>query len=801
MKRLGALVSLLILCFLFNIGIVKASDSLGCIDFPLSNSNYFDKLNIQGWIMSTSNIDNIKAYVDNEEYNFSYIRYERADVLAVIKGYGNENVVPGFKGMCDISMLNPGNHILKLEFYSSNVKMYEVSKTFVINNVSKICIDNPREIVFGNNIFIRGWVMNSNIGNKLDVYIDDNFVPFTYEFERRQDVLNVIKGYGDRLNNPKPGFKGYINTSSLKNGNHEIKINSVSAQGEILATYSRQFELQKYKSTIRLDKPSDGSKISGNKLTIRGWHLSTADNTKLEVLVNGNDVTENINRTLREDAIRVYGSEYGAKADDLAGYDGVVDVSNIKDGTVTIKVNVKDGNTDEILSTISKQVKLQKYKSTIRLDKPSDGSKISGNKLTIRGWHLSTADNTKLEVLVNGNDVTENINRTLREDAIRVYGSEYGAKADDLAGYDGSIDVLDMKDGPVAIKVKVKDANTGEILALIERNIKLKKYDGIINVDFPNRRNFSRENVLTVQGWELSSSERSAIEVSIDNIKQVVTRYERPDVLSVYPDSYGGPSVNPHPGFISTISLSKFSDGLHKVKIKLYNKFAEVIDEQNINIYVYSNAYFGIDVSSHQGIINWSEVKKSGIDFAIIRLGYGSNFTSQDDVQFVNNVAGAANNGIPYGVYLYSYTTLLHGPSGLNQDSPNSDSEAAHALRQLSSISNLQKRYLKLPVFIDMEEEKNIYLGKPMLTAIANNFCMIMESSGYKCGVYANKNWLNNYLDSTFLSSKYDIWLAHYTTNTDYTGIYQIWQYSSSGTLRGINSQGLDLNVSYKKYW
>ncbi len=421
--------------------------------------------------------------------------------------------------------------------------------------------------------------------------------------------------------------------------------------------------------------------------------------------------------------------------------------------------------------------------------------------MTLRGWYLSTADNAKLEVLVNGNDVSQNINPTLREDAIRVYGSEYGAKPGDLAGYEGVVDVSNIKDGPVTINVNVRDSNTDEILVSVERKIKLKKYDGIINIDFPNRKNFNKENVLTVQGWELSSSERSAIEVSIDDIKQVVTRYERSDVLSAYPDSYGGSLVNPHPGFISTILLSKFSDGLHKVKIKLYNKFAEVIDEQSINIYVYSNTYFGIDVSSHQGNINWSEVKKSGIDFAIIRLGYGSNFISQDDVQFINNVSGAANNGIPYGVYLYSYTTLLHGPSGLNQDSPNSDSEAAHALRQLSSISNSQKNYLKLPVFIDMEEEKNVYLGRPMLTAIANNFCTVIESNGYKCGVYANKNWLNNYLDSAFLSSRYDIWLAHYTNSTDYTGIYQIWQYSSSGTLRGIDSQGLDLNISYKKYW
>jgi len=130
-----------------------------------------------------------------------------------------------------------------------------------------------------------------------------------------------------------------------------------------------------------------------------------------------------------------------------------------------------------------------------------------------------------------------------------------------------------------------------------------------------------------------------------------------------------------------------------------------------------------------------------------------------------------------------------------------SDSEAYHALRVLNSLNPWQKEYLKLPVYIDMEDNSTLFTGKPVLTGIASNFCNILSQNGYKCGIYANKNWLNNYLDSGYLASKYDIWLAHYIDSTDYNGVYQIWQYTSTGSLAGIPSQFVDMNISYKKYW
>ena len=185
----------------------------------------------------------------------------------------------------------------------------------------------------------------------------------------------------------------------------------------------------------------------------------------------------------------------------------------------------------------------------------------------------------------------------------------------------------------------------------------------------------------------------------------------------------------------------------------------------------------GIDVSSHQGTIDWSKVK-SQIDFAIIRLGYGDNATYQDDKQFFNNVNGCIANGIPFGVYIYSYAKNLTGSESIQ-------SEIDHCKRLLSMIN--QKPFC---VYIDMEDEKYQYnLGKTTLTNFAIEFCKQITSSGYRAGVYANQNWFQNYLNpSTIASYGYSIWCAKYSDNKpNISSNYDIWQYSASGRINGID--------------
>ena len=186
----------------------------------------------------------------------------------------------------------------------------------------------------------------------------------------------------------------------------------------------------------------------------------------------------------------------------------------------------------------------------------------------------------------------------------------------------------------------------------------------------------------------------------------------------------------------------------------------------------------GIDVSYANGKINWS-LMKGKIDFAIIRLGFGGDYTSQDDVRFAENVKGCRENGIPFGVYLYSYATTVQ----------KAKSEAAHALRLLKGIVPA------MPVFYDLEEVRISSLGKSRILEIAKAFCSEIENAGFVYGTYANKNWFDSYLVDEWYDTKMK-WLAQYNKTVTYKGRYDLWQYTSEGKIDGFTGN-FDLNYCY----
>lgn len=215
--------------------------------------------------------------------------------------------------------------------------------------------------------------------------------------------------------------------------------------------------------------------------------------------------------------------------------------------------------------------------------------------------------------------------------------------------------------------------------------------------------------------------------------------------------------------------------------------------------------YTGIDVSSHQGTIDWGKVANTAVGFAIIRAGYGGNWTSQDDSQLTNNVKGCEKYNIPYGVYLYSYANHV------GNDDTSSTAEANHIIRLLNSLKSLgYTPTLGTKVFYDIEDEKwQGSYSKAVITNVATDFCTKIENAGYKCGIYASNSWLTNHMNAVELASKYDIWLAEWGQNnknfswalvndpTYKLTPYKFWQFASTGSMDGISSSGLDLDVGY----
>ena len=201
-------------------------------------------------------------------------------------------------------------------------------------------------------------------------------------------------------------------------------------------------------------------------------------------------------------------------------------------------------------------------------------------------------------------------------------------------------------------------------------------------------------------------------------------------------------------------------------------------------------AYKGIDVSYAQGVIDWAQVKASGVDYAIIRCGYGDDLRYQDDTYWLRNVSECIKHGIPFGVYIYSYATNV----------TMANSEVDHVLRCLSE-AGLSAGDVELPIYFDMEDRSTI--GSDY-ASLASTFCSRVQAAGYTPGVYANSDWWLNKLTAPCFNN-WEKWVAEWNASvgltcsrfSDFTTNGAMWQFSDYGKVAGINGR-VDLNYTYR---
>ena len=220
---------------------------------------------------------------------------------------------------------------------------------------------------------------------------------------------------------------------------------------------------------------------------------------------------------------------------------------------------------------------------------------------------------------------------------------------------------------------------------------------------------------------------------------------------------------------------------------KAVNGAAEVADgSENTELdFAGGNGLLGIDVSKWNKEIDWEKVKEAGVEFAIIRCGYrgASGGALVLDPMYEKNIEGAIEAGIPVGVYFFTQAI-----------------DEVEAIEEASMVIRLIEDYdVDYPVFLDSESaggdgradkldaEERLRYHKAFLETIA--------SAGYEAGVYASKNWFNDRLDVTQLS-QYKIWLAEYADVPSYDKYYDMWQYTSKGTVDGIETR-VDLDMSF----
>lgn len=190
----------------------------------------------------------------------------------------------------------------------------------------------------------------------------------------------------------------------------------------------------------------------------------------------------------------------------------------------------------------------------------------------------------------------------------------------------------------------------------------------------------------------------------------------------------------------------------------------------------------GVDVSVYQGNIDWNRAKADGIEFAIMRAGYGK-YVSQKDKYFDQNMKNAKAAGLPCGVYWFSYALTPED-----------------AIKEADACYEVIKNYkLEYPVSFDMETESQMKLPKETVAQIIEAFCGRMESYGYYTTLYTYASFLNYKVEDRIFD-KYDIWVAHYNTSKPaFNRNYGLWQYSCTGSVQGITGN-VDRDYVYLDY-
>ena len=187
----------------------------------------------------------------------------------------------------------------------------------------------------------------------------------------------------------------------------------------------------------------------------------------------------------------------------------------------------------------------------------------------------------------------------------------------------------------------------------------------------------------------------------------------------------------------------------------------------------------GIDVSEWQGTIDWREVAKDGVQFAVIHAGYGREL-SQKDKYFERNYAGARAAGIKVGAFWYSYA----------------DSVARAEQEARTCLKVLDGKHLDLPVFFDQEYEPGILkLSTKTRTDIVLKFLETIKAAGRPCGLYSSTDFITTKLQANRLTA-YPLWIAEYGSKLHYTGKVWAWQYTDKGRVAGIKGR-VDMDHGY----
>ena len=778
-----------------------------CIDTPNNNQTLYvpsqKNITVSGWAISTESKAKIKIYVDNTLKTENVNRYSRTDVDKISAPYGGTSTTKnaGFSTNINIENLQEGTHKIKVEQVDRSGKTIDSQeKTVYIKSgyrglMTLDTITEGKTITIPTTEYLRiaGWAVSDDPNTKIKLYVNGACWLQNMKRTSRADINSISNQYGGVTKNA--GYEENVYVGALPEGRHIVRIDQVDSRGKVVSSFARTLVVHRenFRGTMCIDAPSNNQKIyvpNQKNITVSGWAVSTEPKAKIRIYMDNTLITENANRYSRPDVNSIANQYGGTSVTPKSGYSANINLEKLKEGTHKIKVEQID-RSGKVLNSQVKNVYIKSnYKGILTLDTvPQNGLTLntpSTENLRVAGWAVSDDPNAKISLYIDNGCWIKDMKRTSRPD-INSISNQYGGVTKN-AGYEGTINILGLPEGTHLLKVEQIDSR-GQVISIFERNIIIQreKFKGVICIDSPiSGQLYNKTNhTLQISGWTLSTDAGDNVQIKINGVVQNVSRFERSDVNSSA-NEYGGVSKNKTPGYKCLVDVSNYGEGIYNIEINIISRWGEIISTVNRNIEVSFSRYAGVDVSVHNGTVDWQRLKNQGIEFAILRVGYGQN-ANQKDSTFEYNYSECKKYGIKVGVYLYSYAMSVE----------DSDKEANNCLNWLGG------RQLDLPVYYDIENDDGSYrqdsLSKETLTNMALTFLNKVSSSGYKAGFYSNKYWLEAKLDMSQIENNYSVWVAHYTSlvQTTYNGRYDIWQWIDGKNDNTLG--GFDRNWCYRK--
>ena len=473
------------------------------------------------------------------------------------------------------------------------------------------------------------------------------------------------------------------------------------------------------------------------------------------------------------------------------------------------------------LEAIQIKIVPKQKKSRIYIDTPINGDTYySSSNINVQGWKMANVSNSTIKAYIDDKEIEANkityYNRTDVINSILDYGT---ATQNPKSGFKFNISTSNLSSGKHTIKIVAYSGSsiltTNSVNFYVDKQLHVTYRSHVQNVGWQgyvkdgqmagtsgksyrvealninlinapsNAKILYRTHVQNI-GWQQWKSDGEltgtsgqslrieALQIKLENMDEYTVEYQ----VHIQDIGWSGWYIDGETA--GTVGQGKRIEAL---RIRIVSK--------------YKHQYNGIDVSAYNGTINWGNVKRSGIDFAMIRVGYrgyGKAGNFREDANFRTNIKAANQLDLPVGIYFVTQAIT-----------------EAEAIEEANWVLDKIKEYkVQYPIAIDIEEPglespsdipRTQNLDKNTRTYLASVFCKTIQNAGYTPIIYTNLNWAYNSLNMTDLS-QYDTWIARHreiNLGPGYKWDYSMWQYSSTGTVNGILGN-VDLNICYKKY-